>query len=77
MFKKRNYNYYIFYKNVQENESYMNFTKVIKQEKQLKVLYHFTLKKRGRKLQPLEFVGVPSGIRTRVTALKGRCPRPG
>ncbi len=35
------------------------------------------IQKRGCKPQPLEFTGVPSGIRTRVTALKGRCPRPG
>ena len=25
----------------------------------------------------LDFIGVPDGIRTRVTGVKGRCPRPG
>ena len=33
--------------------------------------------KKGLLSQPLDLTGVPSGIRTRVTALKGRCPGPG
>ena len=36
------------------------------------------LKSRNRQnAQPFYFVGVPDGIRTRVIAVKGRCPRPG
>ena len=31
----------------------------------------------GEDLQALERIGVPRGIRTPVTAVKGRCPRPG
>jgi len=27
-------------------------------------------------LQPIVLIGVPNEIRTRVTAVKGRCPRP-
>jgi hypothetical protein len=30
-----------------------------------------------KKLKQKKKIGVPNGIRTRVTALKGRCPRPG
>src|SRR5215813_3704668 len=31
---------------------------------------------RGSSWQAIDFLGVPTGIRTPVTAVKGRCPRP-
>ena len=35
------------------------------------------MKKNDDRAEPVYFVGVPDGIRTRVIAVKGRCPRPG
>ena len=38
----------------------------------------FNIHKKGLRIpQPLDLSGVPNGIRTRVAALKGLCPRPG
>ena len=42
-----------------------------------KVCLFVPMRKWQKVRKPLKGFGVPGGIRTRVTAVKGRCPRPG